>query len=103
MEKRGTSGYYISKLRVENWRNFTLAEVTLARRVFLVGPNASGKSNFLDILRFLRDLVSVGGGFQEAVRRRGGVSRLRSLSARRYSDIGLVVTVSNEDGTDVQG
>lgn len=100
MEKRGTSGYYISKLRVENWRNFTLAEVILPRRVFLVGPNASGKSNFLDILRFLRDLVSVGGGFQEAVRRRGGVSRLRSLSARRYSDIGLVVTVSNEDGTE---
>lgn len=100
MEKRGTAGYYISKLRVENWRNFTLAEVTLPRRVFLVGPNASGKSNFLDILRFLRDLVSVGGGFQEAVRRRGGVSRLRSLSARRYSDIGLVVTVSNEDGTE---
>lgn len=100
MEKRGTSGYYISELRVENWRNFTVAEVKLSRRVFLVGPNASGKSNFLDILRFLRDLVSVGGGFQEAVRRRGGVSRLRSLSARRYSDIGLVVTVSNEDGTD---
>ncbi|GIV14837.1 MAG: chromosome segregation protein SMC [Armatimonadota bacterium] len=100
MQKRGTSGYYISQLRVENWRNFTLAEVILPRRVFLVGPNASGKSNFLDILRFLRDLVSVGGGFQEAVRRRGGVSRLRSLSARRYSDIGLVVTVSNEDGTE---
>lgn len=100
MEKRSAASYYISGLRVENWRNFTLAEVTLQRRVFLVGPNASGKSNFLDILRFLRDLVSVGGGFQEAVRRRGGVSRLRSLSARRYSDIGLEVTVSSEDQTE---
>lgn len=83
-------------VRLDNWRNFRLAEVDLQRRVFLVGPNASGKSNFLDALRFLHDISSVGGGLQEAVRRRGGVSAIRSLAARKYPDVGLQVRIGNE-------
>jgi predicted ATPase len=78
---------------LENWRNFTRVDVNLQRRVFLVGPNASGKSNLLDMFRFLHDIVSVGGGFQEAVRRRGGVSRIRCLAARRYPDVGIRVQI----------
>jgi predicted ATPase len=75
------------KLRLKNWKNFAEAEIEIADRLFLVGPNASGKSNLLDAFRFLRDLASSGGGFQEAVGRRGGVSAIRCLAARRYPDI----------------
>ena len=50
------------KLRLKNWKNFESVEVHLEDRMFLVGPNAAGKSNLLDALRFLRDLASVGGG-----------------------------------------
>jgi predicted ATPase len=70
-------------IEIGNWRNFVQADVALERRVFLIGPNASGKSNFLDIFRFLHDIAVVGGGFQDAVARREGVSALRSLAARR--------------------
>ena len=52
----------ISKIVLKNWRNFRSAEVELGERVFLVGPNASGKSNFLDAIRFLRDVAKAGGG-----------------------------------------
>ncbi|MBI3082029.1 MAG: AAA family ATPase [Gemmatimonadetes bacterium] len=90
-----TKARRFTHLHLENWRNFFRVGVDLQRRVFLVGPNASGKSNLLDVFRFLYDVVSVGGGFQEAVRRRGGVSSLRALSARRYSDIVVLVRVSN--------
>lgn len=79
------------KIRLRNWKNFRDVEIPLGNRVFLVGPNASGKSNFLDAFRFLRDLVSYGGGFQESIRRRGGVSALRCLAARRYPDVELHV------------
>jgi predicted ATPase len=89
--------YRFTGLLLENWRNFVDADVNLQRRTFLVGPNASGKSNFLDVFRFLYDIAAVGGGFQEAVRRRGGVSGLRALAARLYSDIGLRVTVGNDE------
>ena len=84
----------LTHLYLENWRNFARVEVSLARRVLLVGPNASGKSNLLDALRFLHDLASPGGGgFQEAIRRRGGVSRLRCLAARQHSQIAIAVRI----------
>lgn len=82
---------------LENWRNFSQVKVELQGRAFLVGPNASGKSNFLDVFRFLHNIVSVGGGFQEAVRKRGGVSRLRCLAARRYSDIVVRVSIGSDE------
>ncbi len=82
-----------SSVRLKNWKNFAASDVAIANRVFLVGPNAAGKSNFLDIFRFLRDLASPGGGFQEAIRRRAGVSAIRCLAARRYPDIEIRVAL----------
>lgn len=97
MRETSTKGLRVTAIHLENWRNFAHVEVDLQRRVLLVGPNASGKSNFLDVIRFLSDIVSVGGGFQEAVRRRGGVSSLRCLAARRYPDIVVQVRIGSED------
>ena len=37
----------ISRRKLQNWRNFRIIEVDLRERVFVIGPNASGKSNFL--------------------------------------------------------
>ena len=85
-------------LYLENWRNFARVDVELAPRVFLVGPNASGKSNLLDVFRFLHDIVKIGGGFQEAVRRRRGISNIRCLAARRYSDVTVRASLGKEPG-----
>ena len=67
-------------VRLENWKNFKRVDLALQRRVFLVGPNAAGKSNFLDAFRFLSDLVIIGGGLQSAVNKRDGVSNIRFAS-----------------------
>jgi predicted ATPase len=93
MSKPTTGPGRFAHIRLENWKNFASVDVDLERRAFLVGPNASGKSNILDVFRFLRDLVTTGGGFQEAVGRRGGVSAIRCLAARRYPDV-VVSTVA---------
>ena len=86
-----------SRIQLENWRNFAKVDVPVDKRVFLVGANASGKSNFLDALRFLRDLVSTGGGFQKAVQIRGGVSTIRNLAARRKTDVTIDVEISEDE------
>lgn len=86
-----------SRILLENWRNFSQVEVALQNRAFLVGPNASGKSNLLDVFRFLREIVIPGGGFEQAVANRGGVSRLRYLSARHPStDIIIEIYLHNK-------
>jgi len=87
----------ISRLQAKNWKNFRKVDVNLSYRLFLVGPNASGKSNFLDIFRFLRDLCVSGGGLQQAVDvRRGGVSALRCLAARKDPDITVDVEIKDD-------
>jgi len=88
-----------SNLRLTNWKNFAHADVAIQSRLFLVGPNASGKSNLLDVFRFLRDLASSGGGFQESIGRRGGVAAIRCLAARRYPDVEIDAELTSLDGT----
>ncbi|MEZ4807806.1 MAG: AAA family ATPase [Flavobacteriales bacterium] len=85
----------ITRLHLKNWRNFKLVEVSLRERVYIVGPNASGKSNMLDVLRFLRDVAkSDGGGLQKAVKDRGGLKKLRCLMARRDPDVMIEVDLA---------
>ena len=86
----------ISKFSLKNWRNFeTVKDIDLTERVFVVGPNAAGKSNFLDVFKFLRDLALPRGGLQEAINQRGGVPKIRCLSARKETDIGIMVELKS--------
>ena len=86
----------IKRLIAKNWRNFQQINVPLRERQFIVGPNASGKSNLLDIFRFLRDIAKVeGGGFQKAAKDRGGVSKIRCLAARRAPEVSIEVHIAD--------
>lgn len=90
----------IKRLTVKNWRNFRHIDVDLQERQFIVGANASGKSNLLDIFRFLRDIVKAeGGGLQKAVKDRGGISKIRSLAARRDPEIAIEVHLADTSDT----
>ena len=87
----------IQRAILNNWRNFVYADVALGQRMFFIGPNAAGKSNFLDVLRFLQDIVVIGGGLEEAIRKRGGVSDLRCLAARRFPNVGITIELATDD------
>lgn len=84
----------ISKLVLKNWRNFRSVDVQLSDRVFIIGPNAAGKSNLLDALRFLRDIAKPGGGLQQAITQRGGLSKIRCLGARKDPDVVIEAELS---------
>ncbi len=86
----------ITHLQLRNWRNFRKVDVTLGPRAYVIGANASGKSNLLDVFRFLRSIAqSEGGGLQKALKERGGLSKLRSLHARRDPEVRIEVDVSD--------
>ena len=86
----------INHLIAKNWRNFQQIDVHLSERQFIVGANASGKSNLLDIFRFLRDIVKAeGGGFQKAVKDRGGISKIRSLAARHDPEVTIEIHLAD--------
>lgn len=87
----------ITRLELKNWRNFEHIDVRLRETVYLIGPNASGKSNFLDALRFLRDVaITRGGGLQKAIADRQGISKVRSLIARAKPEVEIYVEISED-------
>ncbi len=86
----------INRLIAKNWRNFQHIDVPLRERQFIVGPNASGKSNLLDIFRFLRDIAKAeGGGLQKAISDRGGVSKIRCLSAEQDPEVAIEIHIAD--------
>ncbi len=92
---------YISHVKLRNWRNFLNIDVDLQERMFLVGPNASGKSNLLDVFRFIHDIAkSHGGGLQNAVKERGGISKIRCLSTRKSPDIVIGISLTDTIGNE---
>jgi predicted ATPase len=89
----------ITHIKLKNWLNFRKVEVDLAESTYLIGPNASGKSNFLDVFRFLRTIASPsGGGLLKAVAERGGLKKLRCLQARRDTEVRIEVHVVSGSG-----
>lgn len=86
-------------LKLRNWRNFTSVDVPLSKRTFVVGPNAVGKSNLLDVFRFLRQLTLEGGGLAQAVKARRGMAKLRSLHQKgSQSDVVIEVGAVDSEG-----
>lgn len=86
----------VTRLKLLNWRNFQKVDVRLGERAFLIGPNASGKSNLLDVFRFLRDIAKSGGGLQKALSDRDGVTKIRCLAARQHPNIQIEVHLADE-------
>ncbi len=73
---------FLRRVRIRGYKSIAFCDVNLEPLTILVGRNASGKSNFLDALAFLRDIVRF--GVNEAVKRHGGVETiLCRLSADR--------------------
>lgn len=89
----------LSRIKLKNWRNFQTVDVALSDTTYILGANASGKSNFLDVFRFLRDVSKrEGGGLQKAILDRGGISKLRCLHARR-PQVSIEVDLVSPTGT----
>ena len=64
----------IAKVWANNFRSIESAELELGPLTVLVGPNASGKSNLMDILWFLGDSARL--GLEAAITRRGGIDSI---------------------------
>jgi len=92
----------VTKVKLKNWRNFRNFEAPFRDVSYILGPNASGKSNLLDVFRFLRDVSKpAGGGLQSAVIARGGISKLRCLHARRDPEVCIDVELSDSPDDEI--
>ncbi|MCY4401136.1 MAG: AAA family ATPase [Candidatus Poribacteria bacterium] len=80
---------FIKRVILKNYKSIAACDVQLQPLTFLVGRNGSGKSNFLDALRFVADALNT--SLDHAIRDRGGHNGIRRQARRRpkYLSIGL--------------
>jgi predicted ATPase len=72
---------FVRRVRVRNYRSIADCDVTLEPLTVLLGFNASGKTNFLDTLRFVSDALETSPA--QAADRRGGLEVLLHRTAER--------------------
>lgn len=69
---------FIKRVILKNYKSIAACDVQLQPLTFLVGRNGSGKSNFLDALRFVADALNY--SLEHAIRDRGGINDVRRRS-----------------------
>lgn len=88
-----TPRFQITKLRVKNFRSIRDSELELGPLTVLVGPNASGKSNLMDVIQFVGDAIRL--DLDYALTTRHGIEAVacrQSGTERPVIEIGLEVT-----------
>jgi predicted ATPase len=85
----------ITRVQVKNYRSIADVDVSLGPLTVLVGRNGTGKSTFLDVLRFVRDALRH--GLDDAILNRHGITALRRWSPRKPYDVEITLTVEEPD------
>jgi predicted ATPase len=82
----------IKKIHARNFLSLKEVDLELGVRNVLVGPNMSGKSNLVDLLRFLATIASARPGLHSAILQRGGFEELCwKGGAENLVEIGVTV------------
>ena len=88
---------FVRRVTLRNYKSIAGCCVELAPLTFLVGPNAAGKSNFLDALRFVSD--SLRSSLDHALRDRGGINEVRRRSGGHPTHFGVRLELAMPDGS----
>ena len=68
----------IKHIKVQNFKSFKSLDIALDRFNIIIGANASGKSNFAQIFKFLNDIALY--GLENAVSHQGGMEYLLNFT-----------------------
>ncbi len=86
---------FLTRVLLKNYKSIAACDVQLQPLTFLVGRNGSGKSNFLDALRFVADALNT--SLEHALRDRGGINDVRRRSHGRPNDFSINLEFSLPD------
>ena len=84
----------ISKIHVENFKSFNELTVPLSNYNVLIGENAAGKSNFVNLLQFIRDIFNY--GLDNAISMQGGRDYIRNINIGFQKELSLSIEIEPE-------
>jgi len=90
----------LRRVIIKNYKSIAVTSVDLEPFTVLVGANGSGKSNFVDALRFVSDCLNT--SISLALQNRGGINavRLHSLGHPTHFGIRLVIELEEHGRAD---
>ena len=77
----------IKRIRAENFKSYKKVNIELNNLNFIIGGNASGKSNYVNILKFFNDIIYY--GLDDAILLQGGIKYLFNSNSRKNGSISL--------------
>lgn len=83
----------IKSLEASNFKSFKKIQMEFKGLDVIIGANASGKSNFVSILNFLRDSVKI--GLDNAIAMQGGVECIRNLNIGSSQNLRVAVLITS--------
>lgn len=87
---------FVKRVQIRNYKSIGNCVVALGPLTILVGRNGSGKSNFLDALRFVADGLQT--SLDHAVKTRGGVDAVRRRSTGHPRNFSIDLEINLQDG-----
>jgi len=87
--------YYmaIKRIEIQNFKSFRHQTIELGQFNVLIGANASGKSNFLQIFQFISDIAHH--GLINAISMQGGIEYLRNTNLAGQKDFALKIVLDS--------
>jgi predicted ATPase len=79
----------ISKISLSNFKNFEQIDVSLGDMNVVVGANASGKSNFVQALKFVQNIRDF--GIDNAISLAGGINYLRNFQLKKAKNTSIAI------------
>lgn len=86
---------FLRRVRIRNYKSIASCDVKVGRLTILVGRNGSGKSNFLDALRFIADGLQT--SLDHAIKSRGGIDAVRRRSTGHPNNFSIEVEINLPD------
>jgi predicted ATPase len=89
----------IQHIHVENFKSFSELDIDLSRFNVVIGSNAAGKSNFISIFKFLRDIAKH--GIVNAIAMQGGSEYLQNTKIGPSHDLRIKVDFQSDHNLDI--
>src|SRR4030042_1162169 len=84
----------LKKLKVTNFKSFNKAEMQFGSFNVVIGANAAGKSNFIQIFQFIKEVIS--SGLDNAISMQGGINYLRNMNIGASKDFSVTAVFDQE-------
>lgn len=89
----------INHIHIANFKSFSEADIDLKNFNIVIGSNAAGKSNFISIFRFLRDIAKH--GIVNAIAMQGGIEYIRNARIRNSRDLAVKILYEPDPVLDI--